>query len=108
MNEISLVIIMALVVINILLVAILLLRNPNKEYRLESHLLSLEKNQEKTERMLREEITKNREETNHNAKQTREEMSNSFKLVSEMLLSRMTEIATLQKNQLDVFSGQLS
>lgn len=109
MAELLSLILLVLMGINIILFIIFLTRGSNdKEYNLENRFNSLDKNQEKTERMLREEIAKNREETNNNAKQFREEMSNSFKMVSDMLLSRMTEIATLQKNQIDLFSGQLS
>jgi DNA recombination protein RmuC len=60
----------------------------------------LEKSIEKTQNFIREEFRLNREEANTLSKQTREELTNS-------LLQRMTEIANLQKAQLDTFSTQL-
>jgi len=71
-------------------------------------LQNLEKNQQRTESVLKEEIVKNRAETNQNNQFARQEMSNSLKSFGDSLLSRMTEIAGLQKNQLDTFSNQLS
>jgi len=69
---------------------------------------SLEKNLQRTETVLKEEVSRNRTETNDNNRLSRQEMSNSLKALSDSLLSRMAEIATLQKNQLDTFSNQLS
>jgi len=71
-------------------------------------LKNFEKNQQRTENITKEEIAKNRTETSQNNQLSRQEMSNSLKAFGDSLLSRMTEIATLQKNQLDTFSKQLS
>lgn len=86
----------------------LLLRSNNKLFRFEASFENLEKRQGRTESTLKEEISKNRAETSHNAQLSRQELSNSLKLFSDSLLNRMTEIATLQKNQLDTFANQLS
>ncbi|MEW6714599.1 MAG: DNA recombination protein RmuC [Nitrospirota bacterium] len=87
-----------LVIIAIVLLIVLLTRNPHaKLLQIEAQLSSFEKNQERTERALKEEIAKNREETASNSKQLREEIVNS-----------MTNIANLQKDQLDIFSKQLT
>jgi len=58
---------------------------------------NFEKNQERTARALTEEIARNRGEAANNSKQLREEVVNS-----------MTRIANLQKDQLDIFSKQLT
>lgn len=91
-------IIAALAAIAIVLLIVLLMRNPNvKLLQIEAQLSSFEKNQERTERALKDEISKNREETASNSKQLREEIINN-----------MTNIANLQKDQLDIFSKQLT
>ncbi|MBI4698236.1 MAG: DNA recombination protein RmuC [Nitrospirae bacterium] len=76
----------ALVSVAIILLIILLTR-----------ISSFERSQERTERALKEEIATNREETAANSKKLREEIINS-----------MTNIANLQKDQLDIFSKQLT
>jgi DNA recombination protein RmuC len=90
------------------LVVVLLLRGYKERLLQASRFASLEKNQERAERLLKEEIAKNREEATSNAKQGREEMSQSIKSFSDSFLSRMTDISTLQKNQLETFANQLS
>ena len=45
---------------------------------------------------------------NLNSKQSREEISNSLKQLQDSLLSRMTEVCNLQKNQFDGFSQNLT
>ncbi len=70
---------------------------------LEARFTTLEKNQERLERLLRDELARNREEN----KQDRLELNDSFRAFNESVLRRMAENATLQKDQLDIFSGQL-
>lgn len=82
---------------------IAILQNPD----VLAQLTSLEKNQEKAERSLREEISKNREESIVQARQAREEMAGSLALSFDSLLSRISEVSNLQKNQLDIFANQL-
>ena len=60
-----------------------------------------------TERMVKDEIARNREESSANAKQSRGELSGSLKDSSDSLLKRMTENAGMQKDQLDSFSRLL-
>ncbi len=69
---------------------------------------SWEKNQEKTERMLREEISRNREETSRQAQNSRAELSNSLKGFGDSLQKQMTDFTHLQKNQLEIFSQHLA
>ena len=45
---------------------------------------------------------------NSNSKQSREEISNSLRQLQDSLLSRMTEVCNLQKNQFDGFSQNLT
>ncbi|MDO8282272.1 MAG: DNA recombination protein RmuC [Thermodesulfovibrionia bacterium] len=64
--------------------------------QLESHIASFERNQERTERALREEVALNREETSKSSRNLREEMVNS-----------MTKISNVQQEQFDSFSKKL-
>ncbi|MDD2509982.1 MAG: DNA recombination protein RmuC [Syntrophomonas sp.] len=70
--------------------------------------LHLEKNQERMEQLLREEIGRNREEMSLTARQGREELSNSFKTLSDSLSARMAEMGNLQQYQLEGFSQQMA
>jgi DNA recombination protein RmuC len=76
--------------------------------RFETVFENLEKNQSKAEYALRDEIVKNRAEATKNAQLGRQELSQALTTFSDSLLSRMAEIATLQKHQLDTFANQLA
>ena len=98
MVEIILIILSVLVVLIIVLLSVLLSRNSNSGFaRLESLLVSIEKNQDKAEQTIKNETDQNRKEAASNAKDLREEIANN-----------MTNIANLQKDQLDTFSKQLN
>jgi DNA recombination protein RmuC len=68
---------------------------------------ALERQLERMERMLRDELARNREEAQESARRAREEGTSLIGSLGDSLLKRMSEIAGLQKNQLDIFSGQL-
>lgn len=74
---------------------------------LSEKLAALENYQKQGERILRDEMSRNRDETAKSARQAREELSHSLKVSSDSLLKRMTENAGMQKDQLDSFSRQL-
>ena len=98
MVEILLIVISVLVILIIVLLSVLLSRNSNSGLaRLESLLVSIEKNQDKAEQTIKNETDQNRKEAASNAKDLREEIANN-----------MTNIANLQKDQLDTFSKQLN
>lgn len=98
MVESLLIILTILDVGTIILLIVLLTRSQgSKLLQFETKLSSFEKNQEKIERTLKEEIAQNREESTNNSKQLREEIVNN-----------MARIATLQRDQLDIFSKQLT
>jgi DNA recombination protein RmuC len=67
----------------------------------------MDKTLSRFESLLKEEFANNREEANKNERALREEMNNAFKLLSNSVLSRMTEISSLQKNQLETFAQHL-
>ena len=76
--------------------------------RILAQLTVLENNLARQERLLSEEMSKGRAEAAANARQVREELNNSLKLFNDSVLARMAEIAGLQKNQLEVFTAQLT
>ena len=81
----------------------------NAIQRLEEKLTKIySDNAGKTEGLIKDEFGRNRDETSRNAKAQREEVSNSFKLFGDQLFNRITDIANMQKSQLDIFAGQLS
>ncbi len=88
MVESLLIVLTVLVVGVVILMVVLLIRSSSTNF---------EKNQERTERALKEEIAQNREESARNSKQLREEVVNN-----------MIKIANLQRDQLDIFSKQLT
>ncbi len=109
MVEPLLIILIVMVTGAIVLSFVLLMRNPNaKLSQLETKLVSFEKIQERMEKALKEEMAQNREETSNNSKQLREEVGISLKSVGDSLINQMTAIATLQKDQLETFSRQIT
>jgi DNA recombination protein RmuC len=91
------------------LLALLVYRfaRPADNSGLESRIDSLERMLERQERLLREELARNREEAQLSARQGREENSIALSAFGDSLLKRMSELAGLQKDQLDIFAGQL-
>jgi DNA recombination protein RmuC len=108
MTETLLIIILALVAVSIILLIRILSGKSKADYaELPGSIAALEKEILKVSATVKDEITRNRDEWNRQAKETRGELSNSFKQFGDSLLQRMTEIAGLQKTQLDTFSAGL-
>ncbi|MBW2589408.1 MAG: DNA recombination protein RmuC [Deltaproteobacteria bacterium] len=108
MNEISLIFTGLLSIWLLILLVILIKRKPDETVtKLKESLSSLENRHQQTELVIRDEISRNREETASGAKIAREELSKSLADFSDSLLKRMTENAGMQKGQLDSFSKQL-
>lgn len=63
---------------------------------------------DRLERALREELARGRQEAAHGDRQAREELRYGLAQLTDSLLRRMTEVAGLQKDQLDSFSRQLA
>jgi DNA recombination protein RmuC len=109
MSALLLYVIPILVVTSIVLLVAVLLRvsRLGSIAGLEPRIDSLERLLESQGRMLREELARNREEAHLSARQGREENTNAVSAFGDSLLKRMSEIAGLQKNQLEIFAGQL-
>ncbi len=105
------IVVLALAVLGILIMMLNKSKNNNLG-ELTKHLQDLERTQEKLEKALKDEIARNREESNSSAKQNREEIGNSFKSLSETLFSSLSSqlknISGSQKDQLEHFSRNLS
>jgi len=74
---------------------------------LEPRLASLERMLERNERTLREELARGRVEAQTLGRQGREESIGAVQTLGDGLLKRMSELAGLQKSQLDIFADQL-
>ncbi len=101
--------ILLLSVFSFALLALLLYRlsRPAENSGFEARIDSLERMLERQERLLRDELARNREEAQLSARQGREENSIALSAFGDSLLKRMSELAGLQKDQLDIFAGQL-
>lgn len=96
-------------VITLILVAILFFRlRSNENADICQVVASIKENQERIERVVKEEISRSREEFNTNTKQIREEMRGLSKSFEDSVLLRMRENENSQKNQMDTFLKQLS
>jgi len=108
MNETLFLLVGLLSVFSIILLVILINRKSDETIaKLKESLSSLENRHQQTELVIKDEISRNREETAGSSKTAREELSKSLKDFSDSLLKRMTENAGMQKGQLDSFSKQL-
>ncbi|MBC8061881.1 MAG: DNA recombination protein RmuC [Clostridiaceae bacterium] len=84
--------------LNIVIIVILILKSEDKGLaKVNNRLSALDKSSERLERIIREEMSSNREEFNSGNRKGRMEMTDN-----------LTKISLLQKNQLDTFSNELS
>ena len=84
-----LIIIVIIILAAVLTLAFLFFRLLKKISGFDQTLKNFEKNQQRTESIVKEEIAKNRTETSQNNQLSRQEMSNSLKSFGDSLLSRM-------------------
>lgn len=82
-------------------------RSRSESSELHVKIDSLEKSFERHERFLRDELARGREELLTGVRQSREEMTGGMTVLGDSLLKRMSDIAGLQKNQLEMFAAQL-
>ncbi len=73
----------------------------------DKRLAMLEKGQETTLQILNAELSNLRTESGIQARQGREELTHTLRYFEDSLLTRMNEIAHLQKNQLGIFTEQI-
>jgi len=83
-------------------------RLPDSVTQVEIRLALLEKSQANILHALSNELSTLRSESSIQAQYNREEMAKNLNFFQDSMLTRMSEIAGFQKNQLDIFSEQLS
>jgi DNA recombination protein RmuC len=64
--------------------------------------------EERTEKTVREEAARSREELGKAAKEQRQELADSFKSFGDTVVNRMADATAAQKGQFDMFSGNLN
>ncbi len=100
-----------LLLVILFLLILLLRRSAAAELELTQvrHQLEMvERGQDRLEKLLREEMARNREESGKSSQQTREEMSKALSSFAQILQNRMGENSSLQRDQLDSFARQLN
>ncbi|MGI6585665.1 MAG: DNA recombination protein RmuC [Lutisporaceae bacterium] len=98
MSDLLLYVVTGLLVINLIVLIIIMNTRPTGSLiKIEAGLEAMEKNIDKLNRTVMEEMLQNREE-----------LAGSIKLFNEMIASQMSEISNLQRSQLDIFSQQLT
>ncbi len=103
-----LIVVLLLLAINLVVTAMLLLRRRDTAtLSLDPQFAALDKSCERTERGIREEMSRSRDEASSASRQLREELGKVLKSFGDQVSARMIEIANLQKGQLDTFSAQL-
>jgi len=108
-TDILLIVIVVLLVATVALLLMLLKKASQAGTSvLASRLDAFEKAQERTERAVREEGAQSRDEQGKAAREQRQELTEAFKTFGDSVVQRMMDVASMQKGQLDAFSGQLT
>lgn len=107
MNTLGLIAIFLEAIVIVLLVFVLKRRSGGDVVPLQKQLESIERGQERGDREFRDEVARNREESNAQARSLRQEMGASVQRLSETVLQQMVGLGGLQKQQLEGFAGQL-
>lgn len=106
---VTLILVIIMLIFNIFLFLSLKTSSNRKfEKEVQLKLSELDKSLSRLEGNLKDEFSRNREETYKNNKILRDELNSSFKQLSDSLLSRIYELSNLQRSQLDIFSTQIS
>lgn len=99
-----------LILVGVILAAaviLLIILVRRREIKSQDFFATLEKQQERIEHMVKDEFTRNRQESAGSAHQSRQEIGSILKSSSDSQLRQMSEVAGMQKDQLDSFSKQL-
>jgi len=75
---------------------------------LQARLEAIERNEERVERSLREELGRNRDEAANQGKALRAEVQASLNAFGASVREQMAETSQGQKNQMELFGGQLA
>jgi DNA recombination protein RmuC len=98
-----------LLVLTVLILLIILIRRKPQDIitQLHENFTALRNQQERLEHAVKDEISRNRQETANSARRARQELGNTLKHSSDSTQRRLLENFRLQKGQLDSFSKQL-
>ena len=108
MIETILILLLVAALVTLALLAMILKKaGSGSQEALQARFESVERSLEKSERALRDELARLREELVQQAREGREEQSAALRGFGDSLMRRVTEIAALQKSQLDTFAEQL-
>ena len=109
MTEILIAFGLLLLVAVIIMLAVLLKRQTTTDFSpLLTRLETLQTLQERTERGLKEEVSRNRHESGEQARGLREEVQGSLKNSTDSLVQSVARISAAQQTRLKDFAGQLS
>ncbi|HEU0265277.1 MAG TPA: DNA recombination protein RmuC [Geobacterales bacterium] len=95
------------VALGVTLLIILTLRNGGGAGTLNSRLDLLERNLERLDRLLRDELARSREESLQQARQGRDELAKTLLASSDAVQKGLAEGAATQRRHLELFAGQL-
>ena len=108
MTNILLIVALVLIAATIAFLLVLLKRNPQADGTVvAARLEAFEKAQDRTERVVREEVALSRGELSGAAREQRQEISEAFNAFGGSVLQRMTDVAAGHHRKLDDFSSQL-
>ena len=104
---------LAFLVIGVLGIAVmsffLLKRDPSQQWeQTKRQIEAVEKNQERIERTIKQEVSQNREEAGNASRGLREEMMKTLTGFNDSLLNQMQKVSSIQNEQLGIFSQQLN
>src|SRR3990172_4302273 len=102
------IVILLLLVVLGCLVALLTRRSGFDSSQLDEQFGGIEKAQERTERALREDIARGREESATSARQDRQELQSAFKALWDSMHKQMASMAELQRSHLEGLTNQLT
>lgn len=110
MTDILLLLALALLLVIAVLVVMLLKKTAPADSAavIPARLDSFEKAQERTERVVREEIAQSRDESGKAGREQRQELMEAFKTFGAAVAQRISDGVSTQKGQLDTFSAQLA
>jgi DNA recombination protein RmuC len=96
-------------VLTLTVLILLFLKKPEQNHAdLAKDFENTDKNLERAQRALQEEIARNRMELNGTIQQFREELQTTLASFNKAVISQMSEMASMNKDQLDSFSKQLT
>ena len=108
LTEILLVVLIVFAAVGFILLYRLAARRPEPDLDpLLARLEAFEKGQERGERALRDELSRNREESLAQGRSLREEMTGGLKGFNDSMIKQLAELVVIEKQQLEGFSGQI-